>query len=95
MMYAKQGERITCENGHLICVVARDIEVGQMPERGKDLKDWQQPEPDVGTLAKDIKCAQCGAEWFGADVLDQLDLTEGRSLKLLSPMRFHFEDGWR
>lgn len=83
MIYAHKGEHVTCENGHRICTMARDVEVGQLFDANRDLTDWVQPEPSMGTLAKDVRCVSCGAFWFGGPT------GEG------APLILHFEDGWR
>lgn len=55
-VYAKRGERVTCENGHYICTIAEDV-------YGAELKaeDWQQPEPEPDSRPV---CNVCGAKWW-------------------------------
>lgn len=61
--YAKAGEVVTCTRGHEIATIAKDIAVGGVYK--PDLfKDWQQPEPAVGTDARKIRCQICGSPWF-------------------------------
>lgn len=63
-IYARAGEQVTCENGHVICEVKRDIEKGAS-QQGNELHRWRDPEPQPGTLTADIKCCRCGAPWAG------------------------------
>ncbi len=60
-LYAKAGERVTCENGHTICLVGRDLQWGGYYQEG-DFIDWLQPEPAVGTMPE--PCKRCGAAWW-------------------------------
>ncbi len=59
-LFAKAGDQVTCENGHIICTVSRNIFVADdyVPTH---LINWTQPEPKTGSLT-DVKCAQCGEE---------------------------------
>ncbi len=59
--YATKGEEIVCENGHVICTVARDIKRGELfdPEV---FHRWRDPPPTIGTEKQ--PCCRCGAEWF-------------------------------
>jgi hypothetical protein len=59
--YLYAGERVTCENGHRICVVGKDILMGQLPSED-DFLDWEMPEPNVGAPLPG--CARCGAPWY-------------------------------
>lgn len=59
-VYAKAGEIVTCENGHPICTIGRDIVIGE-PWDPTALVDWQQPEPTIGTFPK---CAICGEDFY-------------------------------
>lgn len=63
-LYADKGEWVRCENGHQICKAARVIHFGDLQNPQEDWTDWQQPEPAIGTLAKNIKCSVCGARWY-------------------------------
>lgn len=67
MTIAKAGERVTCANGHHICTVARDIKPGEV-QRRDDFKDWQQPEPLMGTMLP-IKCDICGEPYIRPDAI--------------------------
>lgn len=62
-IFAKQGEWVTCEKGHPICVAIKNINEADIfiPTH---LAAWQQPEPKRGD-AKPV-CAKCGAPfWHG------------------------------
>lgn len=60
-LYACAGERVTCENGHYICTVARDIVMGAFAQRG-EFMDWCfGGEPEIG---KPPPPCQCGAPWW-------------------------------
>jgi hypothetical protein len=65
-LYARAGEEVTCENGHTICVVARDIPAGAlMHDRiEKDFTGFRQLRPQYGDMPKDHLCVKCGARWF-------------------------------
>lgn len=58
---ARKGEWVTCEAGHRICRIAKDIPYGGLYDPAYFM-DWKQPEPKVGTLEQ--PCVVCGAEWF-------------------------------
>ncbi len=79
-LYAQAGEPVVCENGHPICIVARNILVGQRYRPG-DFDNWLQSEPAPGTYVEHVRCAECGSAWWGA----LGDGTQG----------FHFKEGWR
>lgn len=66
-LYAQQGEKITCPNGHEICTIAEDIKRGDMQDRDRYFKDWQQPIPKVG-VDLCIECAECGTPWFNKGI---------------------------
>ncbi len=61
LTYAKKGEEIVCENGHVICEVAKDLRTGECHQPG-NLRRWRDPEPGPGT--QDQPCCKCGAKWF-------------------------------
>lgn len=62
-LYAQAGELITCEAGHVVCVVARNLLRGQHYRPG-DFGGWRQPEPTIGTSQADVRCWVCGADWW-------------------------------
>lgn len=64
-LYARAGERITCEAGHVVVTVAQDIPMGA-PYSSDQYRDWQQPEPKQGMSAALVPCLVCGAPWFGS-----------------------------
>lgn len=80
-LWAKKGEHLTCENGHVIATVARDIVRGEIA-KGDEWEGWTQSQPQTGSLPP-LACGQCGAPFFG-----RTDAGGFRSL-------YHFEDGWR
>ena len=52
-IYAKRGERVTCESGHHICTLADDVLAGASgPAK---CEDWQQPEPAIGDGLSDLE----------------------------------------
>ena len=61
MTTLKAGSIVTCENGHYVCTVMKDLKYGQMAwgdylgrfEHGKPTEEWG------GWNA----CKQCGALW--------------------------------
>lgn len=82
-LYARKGEEVVCENGHHICTIGHDLVLYHEYVRGRDLVNWQQPEPSTGTLAKDSACAICGAPWWKGYMNGDLGVF------------LHFRDGWR
>lgn len=60
-LYAKEGDWVTCEEGHQIAQFARDVPVGSMFQ-GDELHNWKQTEPKRGQLAQ--PCEHCGRPWF-------------------------------
>lgn len=78
--FAKRGDRVTCEEGHYICVAARDLYVGDMQDGREDWADWCFDAPPIpGTLPPPC---QCGAVWW-------------KPLRDEDIVGFHFEEGWR
>jgi hypothetical protein len=59
--FAVAGEWVTCERGHRIVEIARDIPLGALYE-AQNFKNWQQPEPPLGIMEQ--PCVRCGAKWF-------------------------------
>lgn len=82
-LFARNGEWVTCANGHRICQFTRDVVVGEMFDPAA-MGNWQRQVPRRGTMHYDALCTvhepgaalPCGAEWF-----------HGTS--------YHFADGWR
>ena len=63
-VYLHEGELITCENGHPICRVARNVHAGDsMHTINQDLDDWRQAIPQLGTPLP-ISCEVCGEMWI-------------------------------
>ena len=83
-IWARQGEVVTCINGHPICHIARDILVGE-PRDGSHFTDWLQPEPDRSESVADISCRECRGVWVRGNIRDGY--------------QFHFgnnpREGWR
>ena len=61
-LYAKEGERVTCEDGHHICTLAADI---PLYSTGALKADWHQPEPKIGDQPV---CKICGKMWFAGHI---------------------------
>lgn len=59
---ADVGDFVTCENGHLICEVARPIYRGMMQNPSLDWKAWRISEPERGTPVP-LRCP-CGAPYL-------------------------------
>lgn len=88
--FAVAGEWVTCERGHRICRVAKDIEPGALHDDAF-FADWQQEAPKHGTDPR--PCARCGGKWFRGTIRIPLELP-GAELEV--PMGLHFEEGgWR
>lgn len=60
-IFAKAGEWVTCESGHRICQIARDLELGEL-QLANDFTNWQQDEPAPGAMI--AQCAVCGGDWY-------------------------------
>lgn len=58
--YARAGEEVTCEGGHVICVVLVDIPRGA-EHSDHYLGDWCDPKPAIGSRPV---CSRCGAWWI-------------------------------
>lgn len=78
-LFARRGEMVTCVNGHVICVVDRDIVRGERANIQNQFTDWHQPMPDPAAVIP--ACAQCGDIWFMNDHLHG--------------MRLHISGDWR
>jgi hypothetical protein len=59
-----KGLEITCENGHHVATVNRNINVGDLVMPW--VFDWVIPEPPVGTSYSLSRC-HCGARFVGDD----------------------------
>lgn len=78
-LYAHAGEHITCERGHVIATVARDVVVGAVFTADM-VKDWHHK--FSGLPGMSLKpCPECGASWVKAQ--------RGH------PGLLHIETGWR
>ncbi len=60
--YALMGEWVTCENGHRIVQIARDIPFPSQDDVSLNYENWQVEPPGIGS--KDARCPACGAVWF-------------------------------
>ena len=60
-VYAKRGEVVTCERGHVICAMLRDVSRGELFDDSA-FGDWQMKKPDVGQFPIP-RCERCGARW--------------------------------
>lgn len=61
-VFAKAGEVVTCENGHPICTVARDIHTKDTMTAGQ-FKDWK-IDIDTRPGAAIPFCPTCGAPFI-------------------------------
>lgn len=62
-LYARKDEEITCENGHVICRMARDVTIGTLQMPAVDFKEWQQRKPNLGEPLQMLNCVKCNAIW--------------------------------
>ena len=60
--YAKEGEVVTCENGHSICEFVETVYVGDM-QNPEQLGFWHQPEPETGQLPIP-RCSRCNGRFY-------------------------------
>ena len=73
MIYLQKGEQITCEGGHIICEVARDIHSSEPMNSAVQLTNWTQEPPKISTPLP-ILCERCklpfarGGTFFGQSV---------------------------
>lgn len=74
-VYAKRGEWIVCERGHKIARFAKTVYSGDDQAPTQELERWKQQPPKVGAPSTEIKCTQCGADWFADD--GQLHFKDG------------------
>lgn len=79
-LWAKQGETITCVNGHPICDIAHDIHVGD-GRMSLDFTNWRIPEPQTTDSLEAIRCRECRGVWLRVDSNNNV--------------LFHFAEGWR
>jgi hypothetical protein len=89
-IYAKKGEKVTCENGHHICTVSCDIITGVYQKAG-DLMEWTQPKPKIN--GKIPKCKQCKGEFYVNNIFPYNP--DQSSPKYQPGIHLHFENGWR
>jgi hypothetical protein len=75
--YAQAGEEVTCTNGHVICVVRKEISIAAKV-RPEYFQHWTQPSPAIGERAADCACVKCGALWFqGTGISTRLHFAKG------------------
>lgn len=79
-LWARKGEVVTCVKGHPICIIARDIYVGD-PRQSDHFENWKDPEPSRDANVAEITCKRCRGRWLRGNP------REGYA--------FHFRDGWR
>lgn len=63
LIFARAQERITCEQGHLICTMARTVLIGEPIDPSRDFKHWQQTPPVVGQEGNTVRCSRCRGWW--------------------------------
>jgi hypothetical protein len=82
----RQGDVVTCENGHEVCTVRADL----FPETlnwGSYFVNWRQHEPVTGDPTP-LWCAICGAAYMVQTIEDEGDL-------LNRPMHAYIQgQGW-
>lgn len=61
-LYARKGERVTCESGHPICAFSRDAACGEAFDQSGFLCEWTQAEPVAGDT--NVGCRTCGAPFY-------------------------------
>lgn len=59
-VYARKGDWVTCENGHVICMFTRKVILGD-PFDMSALDLWKQPIPKIGDPIP--VCKHCGADF--------------------------------
>ncbi len=89
-IYAKKGEHIICENGHVICEIAKTVLTGNY-QKGGELTNWRQKEPRIGDSVP--LCEKCGAEFYRNNIA--VDAPGLNDVKLMAGIRMHFKNGWR
>lgn len=60
-IYARAGEWVTCESGHVICMFARKVALGDTFDESA-LQHWTQEAPKLGQM-RVPGCDICGAEF--------------------------------
>lgn len=92
-LYAKAGEVITCESGHEICTIGRNIYKGAT-QIMEDLINWRQQEPKIGCNIP--VCAICGADFYVSNIFPPYGgVKVPNNQKFESGIHMHFQDGWR
>jgi hypothetical protein len=61
--YAREGEVVTCENGHPVCEFVQTVFMGDMQDLENQLGFWHQPKPEVGQL-EIPRCAKCNGRFY-------------------------------
>lgn len=78
-LYARKGEHVTCERGHVIGTFARDVVVGAV-FCADMITDWHDKFSGLPGMSLET-CPACGAPWVRA--------RRGK------PGMLHIETGWR
>lgn len=66
VLYARQGEIITCTNGHRICELSRDIYVNE-PLMAEQLTNWKNQEP-AKPCDVIMPCNTCGEPFVKSEM---------------------------
>lgn len=64
------GEKITCESGHQICSVVKQISAGEEVDVSC-FGEWVQLEPELGEPFP-LLCNKCGSHWMRGDGFEGL-----------------------
>jgi hypothetical protein len=62
-VYAYKGERVTCENGHVVCEFVETVFRGGSQALDVQLGYWRQKKPVIGQMELP-RCEICGAKWY-------------------------------
>ena len=60
--YAKIGDKVVCENGHIVCEFIKTVYVGDLQDVRNQLGYWRQDAPLIGTIYP--RCSICGAKFY-------------------------------
>lgn len=64
-VYAREGEIITCTNGHKIAEFLETVYLGDVQDVNIQIGFWQQDKPEIGSFPV---CEKCGAEFYEGQI---------------------------
>jgi len=86
MLIASEGDIVTCENGHQLYRITRDVPQGAFLHTTQFQAIHESLNDPLPLTKIPMKCPDCSARWMKGG---------SSGLSLMHYFRVHFEGGWR